>query len=112
VRSRRAAISITDSSSTSFRMTTLRWRVGSSANRDTAVLTASLRINISKGPVGNVRGGVDRFGHAHLPATQQVERAVMSDPEQPGSKRWRLLQILQRHECPNERVLHDVLAVE
>src|ERR1700722_15840576 len=39
------------------------------------------------GRVGNVRGGVDRFGHAHLPASEQVERAVMSNPEQPGAKR-------------------------
>src|ERR1700722_3756875 len=36
----------------------------------------------------------------------------MSNPEQPGSKRWRLLEILQRHESPDERVLHDVLAVD
>jgi hypothetical protein len=36
----------------------------------------------------------------------------MSDPEQPGSKRRRLLQILQHHESPDERVLHDVLAVD
>ena len=36
----------------------------------------------------------------------------MSNPEQPGSKRRRLLQILQRHESPDERVLHDVLAVD
>jgi hypothetical protein len=36
----------------------------------------------------------------------------MSNPEQPGLKRRRLLQILQRHESPDERVLHDVLAVD
>jgi hypothetical protein len=36
----------------------------------------------------------------------------MSDPEQPGSKRRRLLQIFQRHESPDKRVLHDVLAVD
>src|SRR3984957_2369884 len=62
--------------------------------------------------IGDVRGGVDRFGHAHLAAAEQVERAVMSNPEQPGPKWRRLLQILQRHESPDERVLHDVLAVD
>ena len=36
----------------------------------------------------------------------------MGDPEQPGSKRRRLLQILQRHESPEQSVLHDVLAVD
>jgi hypothetical protein len=35
----------------------------------------------------------------------------MGNPE-PGSKRRRFLQILQRHESPDERVLHDVLAVD
>jgi hypothetical protein len=39
---------------------------------------------VGLGRVGDVRGGVDRFGHAHLAAAQQVERAVMSDPEEPG----------------------------
>ncbi len=34
---------------TSFRMTTLCWRAGNSTTRDTAVLTASLRVKISKG---------------------------------------------------------------
>jgi hypothetical protein len=33
-------------------------------------------------------------------------------PEQPGSKRRRLLEVLQRHESPDERILHDVLAVD
>jgi hypothetical protein len=46
------------------------------------------------------------------PAAQQVEGAVVGYPEQPGSKRRRLLQALQRHESPDERVLHDVLAVD
>src|SRR4029077_20277246 len=32
--------------------------------------------------------------------------------EKPGSKLRRLVQILQRHESPDERVLHDVLAVD
>ena len=36
----------------------------------------------------------------------------MSNPEKPRSKRRRLLQIFQRHESPDERVLHDVLAVD
>src|ERR1700722_5957702 len=36
----------------------------------------------------------------------------MSNPEQPRSKRRRLLQILQRHESADERVLYDVLAVD
>src|SRR5260370_42010187 len=36
----------------------------------------------------------------------------MGDPKQPGSKRRHLLQILQRHESPDQRVLHDVLAVD
>jgi hypothetical protein len=36
----------------------------------------------------------------------------MSNPEQPGSKRRLLVQILQRHESPDERVLYDVLAVD
>ena len=67
---------------------------------------------VRAGRVGDIRGGVDRFGHAHRPAAQQVEGAVMGDPEQPGSKRRRLLQVLQRRESPNERVLHDVLAVD
>src|SRR5260370_2049110 len=72
---------------------------------------------VRAGRVGDIRGGVDRFGHAHRPAAQQVEGAVMGDPEQPGSKRRRLLQalflkLLQRHESPDERVLHDVLAVD
>src|SRR5258708_28551588 len=36
----------------------------------------------------------------------------MSDPEQPGSKLRRLLQVLQSHKSPGERVLHDILAVD
>src|SRR6202011_6022110 len=41
----------------------------------------------------------------------------VGDPEQPWSKRRRLLQalflkLLQRHESADERVLHDVLAVD
>ena len=67
---------------------------------------------VGLGRVGDIRGGVDRFGHAHLPTAQQVERAVMSNSEQPGSKLRRLVQILQRHESPDECVLHDVLAVD
>ncbi len=62
--------------------------------------------------VGDVRGGLDRLSHAHRPATQQIDGAVMGDPEQPGSKRRHLLHLLQRHESPGERVLHDVLAVD
>ena len=48
---------------------------------------------VRAGLVGDVRGRLDRFGHAHRPAAQQVEGAVVGDPEQPGSKRRRLLQI-------------------
>ena len=44
-----AAISSSDWSSTSLRITTLRCMVGSSANRDTAVSTASRRIITSTG---------------------------------------------------------------
>src|SRR4030095_5559853 len=36
----------------------------------------------------------------------------MRDPEQPGSKRRRLFQILQRHGSPEQRVLQDILAVD
>src|ERR1700676_4987961 len=36
----------------------------------------------------------------------------MRDPEQPGSKRRHLLHIPERREPPDERVLHDVLAVD
>ena len=67
---------------------------------------------VGLGQVGNIRGDVDRFGHAHLATAQQVERAVMSNAEQPGSKRRRLLQIFHRHESTDERVLHDVLAID
>jgi hypothetical protein len=95
------------------RMTTLRWRVESSAKRDTAVLTASLRINITKGsgwaesttsvqhrsvrpcgPLGCAEGrarGYEQSGTARVEATAAF---------------------LQRHESPDERVLHDVLAVD
>ena len=67
---------------------------------------------VGLGQVCDVRGCVNRFGHADLAAPQQVERAVMSNSEQPWSKLRRLLQIFQRHESPDERVLHDVLAVD
>ena len=36
----------------------------------------------------------------------------MGDPEQPGPKRRRLVQVLQSRDGPQERVLHDVLAVD
>src|SRR5277367_3919754 len=36
----------------------------------------------------------------------------MSNLEQPGSKRRSFLKIFQRHESADERVLHDVLAVD
>jgi hypothetical protein len=48
----------------------------------------------------------------HVPAAQQVERAVMSNPEQPRSKRRSFLKIFQRHESLDECVLNDVLAVD
>ena len=91
--------------------------MGSSTKRDTAVLTASWRISISTGSglAGSATsdGSLDRFGHAHRAAAQQVERAVVRDAEQPGPKRRRLpSKLVQRHEGPGERVLHDILAVD
>jgi len=49
---------------------------------------------VRAGRVGDLRGGVDRLSHAHRPAAQQVEGAVVGNPEQPGSKRRRLLRVL------------------
>jgi hypothetical protein len=62
--------------------------------------------------VGDIGGGVDRLGPAHRAAAQQIECAVVRDPEQPGSKRRHLLHLLQRHKGPGECVLHDILAVD
>jgi hypothetical protein len=67
---------------------------------------------VGLGRVGNIRGSINRFSHSDLAAAQQVERAVMSNSEKPRSKRRRLLKILQRHERSDERILHDVLAVD
>jgi hypothetical protein len=72
---------------------------------------------VRAGGICDIRGGIDRLSHAHGAAAQQIEGAIMRDPEQPGSKRRHLLQalqlkVLQRHQSPGERVLHDVLAVD
>jgi hypothetical protein len=82
---------------------------------------------VGTGRVGDVRGGIDRFGRAHRPSAQQVERAVMGYPKQPGSKRRLLLHVFQlkvfqlkvfplnvtqRSKGPDHCVLHDVLAVD
>jgi NAD(P)-dependent dehydrogenase (short-subunit alcohol dehydrogenase family) len=55
-----------------------------------------------------------RFGAPMPPrqyraAAQQVHRAVVGDPEQPGAKQRGLLQLVQGHEGTSEGVLHHIL---
>jgi hypothetical protein len=45
---------------------------------------------VRAGLVDDIRGGFDRLSPADRPAAQQVERAVMGDPEQPGAH-WRVV---------------------
>ena len=62
--------------------------------------------------IGDVCGGIDRLGHAHNSGAKQIEGAVVGDAEQPGTQWRRLLLVLQCHECPDQCVLHDVLALD
>ena len=62
--------------------------------------------------IGDLVGRLDGLGSADRAAAQEVERAVVGDPEQPGAH-WRgLLQLVERDEGPGEGVLHHVLAVD
>jgi hypothetical protein len=67
---------------------------------------------IRGGLVGDVVGRLNRLSRADRPASQQVQRTVVRDPEQPRSKRRRLVQLVQGEEGPHKRILHDVLAVD
>ena len=55
---------------------------------------------------------LDRLGRADRAAAQQVQRAVVGDPEQPGAKRRGLLQLVEGDEGPGEGVLHHILALD
>src|SRR5260370_4512190 len=67
---------------------------------------------VRAGRVGEIRGGVERFGHAHRPAAKQVEGAIVGNPEQPRAKQGCLLEVMQRYESPRECILHDILTVD
>ena len=51
-------------------------------------------------------------GRADRAAAQQVERAVVGDPEQPGAQWRHLLQLVHGDEGPDEGVLHHILALD
>ena len=94
------------------RITTLRCTVGSSTNRDTAVSTASRRYRIRASRIGDLVGRLDGLGRADRAAAQQVKRAVVRDPEQPGTQWRHLLQLVHGDEGPDEGVLHHILALD
>jgi hypothetical protein len=50
---------------------------------------------------------LDGLGRADRAAAQQVQRAIMGDPEQPGAERWGLLQLVEGDEGTGEGVLHQ-----
>jgi hypothetical protein len=53
-----------------------------------------------------------KLGIADRPATHEVQRAVMGDPEEPGAERGGLLQFVQGDKGAGEGVLHHILAVD
>ncbi len=62
--------------------------------------------------IGDLVGRLDGLGRADRAAAQQVQRAVVGDPEQPGAQRRGLLQFVQGDEGPSEGVLHHILAID
>jgi hypothetical protein len=61
--------------------------------------------------VSDIVGSFDRLCCADRSAAQQVQHAVVGDPEQPGTERRDSAQPVQGDEGPGKGVLHDVLAV-
>ena len=68
------------------------------------------RIRASR--IDDLVGRLDRLGRADRAAAQQVERAVVGDPEQPGAQWRHLLQLVHGDEGPDEGVLHHILALD
>ena len=116
VRSSIAAISSSDWSSTSLRITTLRCTVGSSTNRDTAVSTASRRISTSTGSglPGSATSWAASMGSAARIARLRSRSsarlcAIRNSQARSGAH---LLQLVHRDEGPGEGVLHHILALD
>ena len=111
-----AAISSRDWSSTSLRITTLRCTVGSSANRDTAVSTASRRISTSTG--SGLSGSATSWA-ASMGSAARIARLR----NRSSARLWAIRNSQARSggsssssssgdEGPGEGVLHHILAVD
>ena len=110
-----AAISSSDWSSTSLRITTLRCVVGSSANRDTAVSTASRRIitSIGSGISGSATSWAASMGSAGRIARLRKTSSARLWAMRNSQARWRaLVQFVERDEGADESVLHHIFAVD
>jgi hypothetical protein len=62
--------------------------------------------------IDDLAGRLDGFGRANRAATQQVDRAVVSNLEHPGAQRRDLLQFVQGDVCASEGVLHHILTLD
>src|SRR5258706_4958701 len=62
--------------------------------------------------IDDLQRSLNRFARSNPPTSDQVEGTVVGDAEEPGPKRCVLVQVGQRHERTNKRVLHDVLAID
>ena len=104
-----SAVSSSEWSRTSFRMTALRCVAGSETNRASAARTTA-GSGLSSNPASSSIG-MD-LGETSAMALQEIERGIVCDAKEPRPKRRHVRRETQGVESLGERLLDDVLALD